>query len=64
MSDPTKTVMSELEAMGLTAEDTLIKYLKARRMINLEVFRLAGHSFELNQSIISPLSHLSLLIVV
>ena len=43
MADTAKTVVTELLAMGLQEEDMLVKYVKARRMTSLEVFRLAGN---------------------
>ena len=42
---PTKTMITELKSMGLEDGDTLIKYLLARRMTSLEVFRLAGNCY-------------------
>ena len=37
------TTVTELVNMGLQESDTLVKYLKARKIISLEVFRLAGN---------------------
>ena len=37
------TTISVLLEMGLEETDTLVKYMKARKMTSLEVFRLAGN---------------------
>ena len=39
----TNTVFTELQQLGLVENDLLVRYMKARKMSSLEVFRLAGH---------------------
>ena len=38
-----KTVVTQLVEMGLEESDILVRYVKARHINSLEVFRLAGH---------------------
>ena len=37
------TTITELVNMGLEESDTLVKYMKARKITSLEVFRIAGN---------------------